>query len=90
MPDEPGYDPDAKPLVTHVGEPGYHPSTQYERDIEKELELSLEKMESQEPLSDGPNWKWDQEARLDQRESSCTRYSSTRGYTFSLAASSSG
>ena len=51
MQDEPGYNPGARPLVSHVGEPGYHPSTQYERDVEKELELSLEKMESSEPLS---------------------------------------
>jgi uncharacterized protein len=46
MPDEPGYDPNAKPLVSHVGEPGHHATTKREREIEKELELALEKMES--------------------------------------------
>ena len=45
MPDEPGYDPDAKPLVSHVGEPGHHASDKHEREVEKELELSLEKRE---------------------------------------------
>lgn len=49
--EEPGYNPGARPIVSHVGEPGYHPSTQYERDVEKELELSLEKMESSELLT---------------------------------------
>ena len=48
MPGEPGYDPGAKPLVSHVGEPGHHPSTKYEREVELELELSLEKMENPE------------------------------------------
>jgi uncharacterized protein len=43
---EPGYDPNAKPLVSHVGEPGHHPATKYERAVEEELELALEKMES--------------------------------------------
>ncbi len=46
MQDEPGYDPGARPLVSHVGEPGHHPSTRYEREVEMELELSLEKMET--------------------------------------------
>jgi uncharacterized protein len=45
MPDEPGYDPGAKPLEVHVGEPGHHPTGKHERDVEKELQLSLEKME---------------------------------------------
>jgi len=45
LPDEPGYDPSAKPLESHVGEPGHHPTGKHERDIEKELQLSLEKME---------------------------------------------
>jgi hypothetical protein len=44
MPNEPGYDPGAKALVSHVGEPGHHASNKYERDVEKELELALEKM----------------------------------------------
>ena len=47
MPDEPGFDPGAKPLVSHVGEPGHHPTTEHERAVEIELELSLEKMQRQ-------------------------------------------
>jgi uncharacterized protein len=43
MPDEPGYDPNAKPLTAHVGEPGHRP-TKHDREVEKELELALEKM----------------------------------------------
>ncbi len=34
MPDEPGYDPGAKPLVSHVGEPGHHAATKHEREVE--------------------------------------------------------
>jgi len=45
MPDEPGFDPDAKPLVSHVGDRGYHVADNHEREVEQELELSLEKME---------------------------------------------
>jgi uncharacterized protein len=45
MPDEPGYDPSAKPLEVHVGEPGHQPKGKHERDVELELQLSLEKME---------------------------------------------
>jgi uncharacterized protein len=45
MKDEPGYDPNARPLTAHVGEPGHHPS-KHDRDVEKELELSLEKMQT--------------------------------------------
>jgi uncharacterized protein len=43
MPDEPGYDPNAKPLSAHVSEPGHHQS-KHDREVEMELELSLEKM----------------------------------------------
>jgi uncharacterized protein len=46
MPDEPGFDPGAKPLVSNVGEPGHHPTTEHERAVEMELELSLEKTET--------------------------------------------
>jgi uncharacterized protein len=53
MQGEPGYNPNAKPLVSHVGEPGHHATTKYEREIEEELELSLEKMET--PLIDDAN-----------------------------------
>jgi uncharacterized protein len=45
MPDEPGYDPGAKPLASHAGEPGHLASAQREREVEQELELALEKME---------------------------------------------
>ena len=45
---EPGYDPGAKPLLSHVGEPGHHASTKHEREVEIELELALEKRESPE------------------------------------------
>ena len=45
MPGDPGYDPGAKPLAMHVGEPGHHATSKHERDVEKELELALEKME---------------------------------------------
>jgi hypothetical protein len=48
MPTEPGYDLNAKPPISHVGEPGHHPQTKYERDVEKELELALEKRETPE------------------------------------------
>ncbi len=43
---EPGYDPGARPLVSHAGEPGHHAVTKHEREVEKEIELSLEKRES--------------------------------------------
>jgi uncharacterized protein len=46
MPDEPAYDVNARPLESHVGEPGHHPSTDHERAVEQALELSLEKMET--------------------------------------------
>jgi uncharacterized protein len=45
MPDEPGYDPTAAPLVNHVGEPGHQPATNRERGVESELEMALERME---------------------------------------------
>jgi hypothetical protein len=45
MPDEPGYDPSAAPLVNHVGEPGHQPASKREQGVELELEMSLEKME---------------------------------------------
>ena len=50
MQGEPGYDPNAKPLIAHVGDPGHRPS-KHDREVEKELELSLEKMEN--PSVDG-------------------------------------
>ena len=45
MPDEPGYDPERRPLQEHVGEPGHHPETKHEAEVESELEMALEKME---------------------------------------------
>jgi uncharacterized protein len=55
MPDEPGYDPNAKALPTlSGGGNGHHPMTQNERDVEKELELSLEKREHPEPNGNAP------------------------------------
>jgi hypothetical protein len=45
MPDEPGYDSTAAPLVNHVGEPGHQPATTREQCVELELEMALEKME---------------------------------------------
>ena len=45
MPEELGYDPNAKPLEVHVGEPGHQPKSKHDRDVELELELSLEKRE---------------------------------------------
>jgi hypothetical protein len=45
MPDEPGYDPTAAPLVNHVGEPGHQPASKREQGVESELEMALEKME---------------------------------------------
>ena len=45
MPDEPGYDPTAAPLVNHVGEPGHQPATKREQGVESELEMALERME---------------------------------------------
>jgi len=43
--DEPGYDPNARPLTAHLGEPGHAPS-KHDREVEKELELSLEKLQT--------------------------------------------
>lgn len=48
MPDEAGYDPAARPIKNHVGEPGHHPEGKREQAIEQELELSLEKVEHPE------------------------------------------
>jgi uncharacterized protein len=45
MPDEPGYDPSARPVEVHVGEPGHHPANKLEAGIESELEMALERME---------------------------------------------
>jgi hypothetical protein len=50
MPDEPGYNPLAKPVPVLAGSGGHghHAETQRERDIEEELEMSLEKREHPE------------------------------------------
>jgi uncharacterized protein len=53
MPDEPGYEPGAKPIQSHVGEPGHHPEGKREKAIEQELELALEKLEHPELVSRG-------------------------------------
>ena len=55
MPGDPGYDPSAKPLAMHVGEPGHHATSKHERDVEKELELALEKMEHPQVDDDNGN-----------------------------------
>ncbi len=49
MPDEPGYDPSAAPLVNHVGEPGHQPASKRDKGVESELEMALEKMEHPDP-----------------------------------------
>ena len=54
MPDEPGYDPNAKPLTAHSGESGHHPS-KHDLEVEKELELSLEKMATPHVENDNGN-----------------------------------
>ena len=51
---------------SHVGEPGHHATSKHERDVEKELELSLEKMEH--PQVDDDNGNGTEEAWPDQRE----------------------
>jgi uncharacterized protein len=48
MPDEPGYDTTAAPLVNHVGERGHQPASKHEKGVESELEMALEKMEHPE------------------------------------------
>ena len=45
MPDEAGYDPGAPLPKSYVGEPGHHPVTRREAEVESELEMALEKME---------------------------------------------
>jgi hypothetical protein len=62
MPDEPGYNPNAKPLVSHAGEPGHHATTKYDQDVEKELELALEKMST-------PDFDFEGEAVNDKKKS---------------------
>jgi uncharacterized protein len=52
MPDEKGYDADAKALPTLVGD-DHHPKTPKERAIEEELEFALEKREHPEPDGNG-------------------------------------
>ena len=53
MPDEPGHNPAARPLPTAAsGHHGDHAQTKRERDIEQELELSLEKREHPERNGD--------------------------------------
>jgi uncharacterized protein len=55
MPDEPGYDPTARPLNGGSEAEGHHGKTQHEKDVELELEVSLEKREHPERngLEDG-------------------------------------
>jgi hypothetical protein len=48
MPDEPGYDPSAKPLASEVTHHDPHDQTRREQEIERELELALEKREHPE------------------------------------------
>jgi hypothetical protein len=43
MPDEPGYDPAAKPLNGSSDNQGHHVPTRHEREVEQEIELALEK-----------------------------------------------
>jgi uncharacterized protein len=48
MPDEPGYDPGARPLPTMSESHGHSPMTKHDQDVEQEVELSLEKREHPE------------------------------------------
>ena len=52
MPDEPGYDPTARPLVAVSGDHGHAPKSRHDQAVEQELELSLEKREHPE-VDDG-------------------------------------
>jgi hypothetical protein len=52
MPDEPGYDPAAEPLGVEASRHGQHPRTKLERQVEEELELSMEKREHPERNGD--------------------------------------
>ena len=52
MPDEPGYNPAARPLPDGSDLQGHHPATKREQDIEQELELALEKREHPERNGD--------------------------------------
>ena len=45
MRDEPGYNPSATPLVSTSASRGITATTKHELEVEKELELSLEKRE---------------------------------------------
>jgi hypothetical protein len=49
MPDEPGYNPSARPLASQVTHHDPYQQTPREQEIEQELELSLEKREHPEP-----------------------------------------
>jgi uncharacterized protein len=59
MPDEPGYNPRARPAPVLAGQPahGHHPETPRERAIEEELEFALEKREHPEPIDVNGNGK---------------------------------
>src|SRR5262249_45269173 len=48
MPDEPGYDPSAIAMAAEAARHGQHPRNKLEREVEQELEMSLEKREHPE------------------------------------------
>src|SRR5262249_33678855 len=53
MPDEPGYNPHARPIAAEAARHGQHPTTKLERQVEEELEMSLEKREHPERNGNG-------------------------------------
>jgi hypothetical protein len=55
MPDEPGYSPGAVAQTVRAGQPGHHPATRHEADVESELEMALEKMDHPDYDANGAN-----------------------------------
>jgi uncharacterized protein len=49
MPDEPGYDPAAKPIEDTTNHENRHKPTRHEQEVEAELEMAMEKREHPEP-----------------------------------------